>query len=232
MSANINETEVNKFSSRAEEWWKNDGDFKTLHEINPVRLAYIESRINIPAKSVLDIGCGGGILSEAMAAKNAIVTGIDAGQKNIDCANQHAATNGLSIDYQCITAEEFAQKHQSQFDLITCMELLEHVPNPESLISACAKMIKPGGHVIFSTINRHPKSYLFAILAAEYVLNLLPKGTHDYQQFIRPAELAAWCHTTGLTVKDIQGMQYNPFLNQCNLSEKPDVNYLMDSVLD
>ena len=232
MSANVDETEVHKFSSRAEEWWNITGDFKTLHEINPTRLAYIESCTNIHNKSVLDIGCGGGILSEAMAVKKANVTAIDASQENIDCAHEHAQQNNISINYQCVTAEELAIDNSSQFDVITCMELLEHVPDPASLIKACTELIKPGGHVIFSTINRQAQSYLFAIMAAEYVLNLLPKGTHDYQQFIKPAELAAWCAESGLTLRDIRGMQYNPLLKKCSLTQKPYVNYLMDTVLE
>ncbi len=230
MSINIDTKEVEKFSAYATKWWDKDGEFKTLHHINPVRLAYIESRCSVDGKYILDIGCGGGLLSEAIATKKGIVTGIDASIENIACAREHANESGYDINYQCITAEEFAKNNIAKFDVITCMELLEHVPDPASLVDACSKLVKPGGHVFFSTLNRNIKSYALAVVASEYILKLLPNGTHDYERFIRPSELANWCKSGGLEVRNISGMKYNPLLNTCQLTTNPDVNYLMQTI--
>ena len=227
---NIDINELQKFSSRAASWWDKDGEFRTLHDINPVRLAYIERFLVLKDKKVLDIGCGGGLLTEAMAKKEAKVAGIDAAEENILAASEHAKQNELEIDYFLQTAEEYSIENADKYDLITCMELLEHVPEPESVIKACARMIKPGGHVILSTINRNIKAYLQAVLAGEYLLKLLPKGTHNYEKFIRPSELVNWCLAYGLKTNDISGLNYNPLLNQCFLNNKPDVNYLIDTI--
>ena len=227
---NIDIDEVKKFSSRALQWWDAEGEFRTLHDINPVRLSYIENVISIKDKKVLDIGCGGGLLSEAMASQGATVTGIDASTSNILIASEHARNNNIKVDYDSCTAEEFSSNHVDEYDLITCMELLEHVPEPESIIKACSRMIKPGGHVILSTINRNLKAYILAVLTGEYLLKLLPKGTHHYEKFIRPSELVNWCQKYGLITNDISGLDYNPLFNHCSLTNNPDVNYLIDTI--
>jgi 2-polyprenyl-6-hydroxyphenyl methylase/3-demethylubiquinone-9 3-methyltransferase len=227
---NLDLEELNKFSSRAEQWWDTDGEFKTLHQINPVRLDFITKQTSLNNKEVLDIGCGGGILSEAIAKQGANVTAIDASEENIKIASTHAADNQLQIDYQVQLAEAFAEKNEAKFDVITCMELLEHVPEPDSIIQACAKMIKPGGHVLFSTLNRNIKAYMLAVLTGEYLLQLLPKGTHQYEKFIRPSELINCCNEHGLKLNDLAGIDYNPLLNHCTLSKNTDVNYLIDTV--
>ena len=227
---NIDLEELNKFSSRADQWWKSDGEFKTLHQINPVRLDFITKQTSLENKEVLDIGCGGGILSEAMAKAGANVTAIDASEENIAIASAHALDNQLEINYQACLAEDFAEKHQGSFDVITCMELLEHVPDPDSIIQACSKMIKPGGHIMLSTINRNIKAYMLAVLTGEYLLQLLPKGTHQYEKFIRPSELINCCDEHGLKLNDLAGMNYNPLLNHCSLTKNTDVNYLIDTI--
>lgn len=227
---NIDIDEIKKFSSRAQQWWDAKGEFKTLHDINPVRLAYIENVISLKDKKVLDIGCGGGLLSEAMALQGAIVTGIDVSNENILIASEHAKNNNIEIRYDSCTAEEFSINNIGQYDLITCMELLEHVPEPESIIKACSIMIKPGGHVILSTINRNLKAYTLAVLTGEYLFKLLPKGTHNYEKFIRPSELVNWCQEYGLFTNDIKGLNYNPLFHHCSLGNKPDVNYLIDTI--
>jgi 2-polyprenyl-6-hydroxyphenyl methylase / 3-demethylubiquinone-9 3-methyltransferase len=227
---NIDTDELEKFSSRADQWWESGGEFKTLHDINPVRLSFVTKNATIQGQNVLDIGCGGGILSEAMAKQGAIVTAIDASEENINIATQHATDNDIEINYFVTTAETFSENNQNKFDVITCMELLEHVPDPVSIIEACSKMIKPGGHVIFSTINRNMKAYLLAILTGEYFLKLLPKGTHQYEKFIRPSELVNWCNEYQLEMNDLAGMQYNPLLSHCSLNNQPDVNYLLDTI--
>ncbi len=227
---NIDLDELEKFSSRAEQWWDNNGEFKTLHHINPVRLRFIRNNISLQNKQVLDVGCGGGILAEAMAKETANVTAIDASSENISIASQHASDNKLEINYRVTTAEAFSENNSTKFDLITCMELLEHVPDPSSIINACAKMIKPGGHVMFSTINRNIKAYLLAVLTGEYLFNLLPKGTHQYEKFIRPSELVSWCNESDLKLNDLAGMQYNPLLKHCSLTKQADVNYLLDTI--
>ena len=229
-SENIDLNELEKFSSRADHWWDANGDFKTLHDINPTRLSFITKNVSILDSCVLDIGCGGGILAEAMAKQGAIVTGIDAGKKNISIASKHAYKNKLDINYVVASAETFSENHVGKFDLITCMELLEHVPDPVSIIHASNKMIKPGGHVIFSTINRSIKAYIHAVLTGEYLLKLLPRGTHQYERFIRPSELVKWCNDRGLVTNDLCGMTYNPLLGHCSLVSQPDVNYLLDTI--
>lgn len=191
--ANVDQHEINKFEQMASRWWDKEGDFKPLHDINPLRLQFILDQANgLQGKKVLDIGCGGGILTESMAKEGAQVSGIDMGEMPLEVAKLHMLESGLDIDYQKITAEEFAEKHAGEFDVVTCLEMLEHVPDPSSIIQACRKLVKPDGHVFFSTINRNPKSFLFAIVGAEYILQMLPKGTHDFKKFIRPSELEAW----------------------------------------
>tara|TARA_R110000782_G_scaffold186176_11_gene276427 strand:- start:250 stop:963 length:714 start_codon:yes stop_codon:yes gene_type:complete len=227
---NIDLEELEKFSSRSEHWWDLDGEFKTLHDINPARLNFITRHISLKNLQVIDIGCGGGILAEAMTKQGAIVTGLDASKENIEIASQHATNERLEINYIVSTAESFAEDHTDNFDVITCMELLEHVPDPASIIQAANKMVKPGGHVFFSTINRNVKAYIHAVLAGEYLLKLLPQGTHQYEKFIKPSELVAWCQDNNLVMNDLAGLQYNPLTGQCSLSTQTDVNYLLDTI--
>jgi 2-polyprenyl-6-hydroxyphenyl methylase/3-demethylubiquinone-9 3-methyltransferase len=229
-SENIDLIELEKFSSRANQWWLADGEFKTLHDINPTRLNFITKHVSLKDAHVLDIGCGGGILTEAMAKQGASVTGLDASKENILAASQHATDNKLKINYVVNTAERYARDHADTFDVITCMELLEHVPEPASIIQAASSMIKPGGHIMLSTINRNLKAYALAVLAGEYLLKLLPKGTHQYKNFIRPSELVLWCKENHLEMNDLAGMQYNPITGQCLLTSQPDVNYLLDTI--
>lgn len=225
--ANVDLNEVAKFDALASSWWDLEGQSKPLHDLNPIRLAYIADRTSLDNANVIDVGCGGGILSEALAKSGANVTGIDMGEMPLNIAKLHALEAGLTINYQQITAEEMAGQHPEQYDAVTCLEMLEHVPDPASIIQACAEMVKPGGDVFFSTLNRHPKAYLLAVLGAEYVMKMLPKGTHDYKRFIRPAELSAWCRHAGLKVKDITGMNYNPLTRQFSLGNDVKVNYLI-----
>ncbi len=227
---NIDPAEVSKFETLASRWWDPNSEFKPLHDINPLRLNYIDQRARITGKKVLDVGCGGGILAESMAARGAIVTGIDAGQAPLTVAKLHALESGIQIDYQQITAEQMAEQHAGQYDVVTCMEMLEHVPDPASVIAACASLVRPGGHVFFSTLNRNPKAYLLAIIGAEYLLNMLPKGTHDYQKFIRPSELDGWVREAELDTRNIIGMSYNPINRRYSLSKDIDVNYLVHAV--
>jgi 2-polyprenyl-6-hydroxyphenyl methylase/3-demethylubiquinone-9 3-methyltransferase len=229
---NIDSSELNKFDALASVWWDADGPLRTLHDINEARLGYIRNHVRISGKALLDAGCGAGILTEALARNNAITCGIDISASAIEAAKQHAQNQQLDIDYHVSSPEEFALTHPHQFDVITCMELLEHVPDPSSVISACAKMLKPGGHAFFSTINRTAKAYLFAVLGAEYILKLLPAGTHDYARFIRPSELATWCQQYGFMVDDISGMSYSPLSRKATLSQSPDVNYLLHANLE
>jgi len=229
-SQNVDPGEISKFEALAARWWDPDSEFKPLHEINPLRLEYIDRHSPLDGKNVLDVGCGGGILAEAMATKGAAVTGIDLGDAPLSVARLHAMENELSLDYQKISAEDLAEQRPAEFDIITCMELLEHVPDPNSTIAACAAMVKPGGTVYFSTINRNPKSWLFAIVGAEYVLNLLPKGTHDYEKLIKPSELHSWCRESRLTVQDLIGMHYNPISKHYWLAPGLDVNYIAQTV--
>ena len=224
----IDPTEVDKFEQLASRWWDKNSEFKPLHDINPLRLGYIDGHAGLAGKRVVDVGCGGGILTESMAELGAEVTGIDMGAAPLEVARLHLLESGLQVDYRQSTAEDFAAEHEAEFDVVTCLEMLEHVPDPASVIAACARLVKPGGHVFFSTINRNPKSYLFAIIGAEYLLRLLPKGTHDYAKFIRPAELARWVRAADLDTLAMTGMVYNPLTQTYRLDTGDvDVNYLV-----
>ncbi len=225
--ANVDPAEVAKFEALATSWWDTEGESKPLHDLNPIRLGYIEQRCQLNDKHVIDVGCGGGILSEALAKSGAHVTGIDMGKMPLDIAKLHALEAELIIDYQQITAEQKAEQSAGQYDVVTCMEMLEHVPDPVSIIQACSDLVKPGGDLFFSTLNRHPKAYLLAVLGAEYIMKMLPKGTHDYKRFIRPSEMAAWCRQAGLDVQDITGLTYNPISKAFKLGDDVKVNYLM-----
>ncbi|MEJ2393528.1 MAG: bifunctional 2-polyprenyl-6-hydroxyphenol methylase/3-demethylubiquinol 3-O-methyltransferase UbiG [Candidatus Thiodiazotropha sp.] len=224
---NVDHAEVSKFEELAARWWDTHSEFKPLHEINPLRLGYIDGLTSLAGKKVLDVGCGGGILSESMAAKGADVTGIDMGEAPLQVARLHLLESGLDVHYDRIPVERLAAEQPESFDVVTCMEMLEHVPDPASVIEACSRLVKPGGHVIFSTINRNPKSYLFAIVGAEYLLKLLPKGTHDFAKFIRPSELYGWIRRTPLRSLDITGLSYNPLTRVYSLSSDVDVNYMI-----
>jgi len=227
---NADPAELEKFSSLAHRWWDPQGEFRPLHEINPLRLEWIDRHSSLQGKSVLDVGCGGGILAEAMARLGARVTGIDLSDKALKVAQLHLLESGLEISYQSKSAEDLAQEQPGGFDVVTCMELLEHVPEPASMVAACARLVKPGGRVFFSTINRNPKSYLFAVVGAEYVLKLLPQGTHDYARFIKPSELSRWCRAAELRAEELIGMTYNPLTRIYRLGADCDVNYLMRCV--
>ncbi|MBI4755101.1 MAG: bifunctional 2-polyprenyl-6-hydroxyphenol methylase/3-demethylubiquinol 3-O-methyltransferase UbiG [Betaproteobacteria bacterium] len=229
---NVDPAELRKFADLAHRWWDPDSEFKPLHDINPLRLDYIDAGAGLSGKKVLDVGCGGGILSEGMAQRGALVTGIDLADKALSVARLHLYESGLEVEYLGTSAEQFAQERPASFDLVTCLEMLEHVPNPASTVAACASLVKPGGDVVFSTINRNPKAYMLAVVGAEYLLRLLPRGTHDYARFIRPAELARYCRDAGLRVVDITGMAYNPFTRTYALGRDTDVNYLMRCVRD
>ncbi|MFC0268411.1 bifunctional 2-polyprenyl-6-hydroxyphenol methylase/3-demethylubiquinol 3-O-methyltransferase UbiG [Kushneria aurantia] len=226
--SSVDPGEIAKFDQLASRWWDRDGECKPLHDINPLRLDYIDQRAGVTGFRIIDVGCGGGILSEAMAHRGAEVSGIDLGEAPLAVARLHQQESGLSIDYQCLSAEQMAEQAAGTFDVVVCFEMLEHVPEPESVIAACARLARPGGHVFFSTINRNPKSWAMAIVGAEYVLNLLPRGTHSYQRFIRPSELARWARNAGLEVRDITGLVYNPLTRHYRLSDSDiDVNYFM-----
>jgi 2-polyprenyl-6-hydroxyphenyl methylase / 3-demethylubiquinone-9 3-methyltransferase len=227
---NVDASELNKFSELAHKWWDKNSEFKPLHDINPLRLNYIDKAVSLKGKTVLDVGCGGGILSESMAEKGAKVTGIDLGEKALKVAQLHSLESGVSVDYQLISVEDLAEKQLASFDVVTCLEMLEHVPNPASVVAACAKLVKPGGHVFFSTINRNPKAYLFAVIGAEYVLNMLPRGTHDYAKFIKPSELASWMRPAGLSLSGQIGMSYNPITKHYWLDSDISVNYMMHTI--
>ena len=227
---NFDQAELNKFSELAHQWWDKTSQFKPLHDINPLRLNYIDKAISLNGKTVLDVGCGGGILSESMAEKGAKVTGIDLGEKALKVAQLHSLESGVAVDYKFISAEELAENSPASFDVVTCLEMLEHVPNPTSVVAACAKLVKPGGHVFFSTINRNPKAYLFAVIGAEYVLNMLPRGTHDYAKFIKPSELASFVRGANLSLKQQIGMSYNPITKHYWLDSNISVNYMMHTV--
>lgn len=227
---NVDPNEIRKFEELASRWWDKNSEFKPLHDINPLRANWIDNLAPVAEKKVLDVGCGGGILAESLAQRGAQVTGIDMGDAPLGVARLHQLESGLSIDYQKSTAEDFAEKHQNAFDVVTCLEMLEHVPDPSSVVSACAKMVKPGGHVFFSTINRNPKAFLFAIIGAEYVLRLLPRGTHEYAKFIRPSELANWSRESNLQVNQMTGLLFNPLTKQYRLSDSDmDVNYMIST---
>lgn len=223
---NVDDLEIRKFEALASRWWDPNSEFKPLHDINPLRMNYISQHINLAEKRVLDIGCGGGILAEALAHHGATVTAIDKAEASLSVAKLHLLESQLDISYLDSTAEEFAEAQPAQFDVVTCLEMLEHVPDPSSVVAACQRLVKPGGLVFFSTINRNPKSYLFAIIGAEYLLNLLPRGTHDYAKLIKPSELATWSRQAHLTLRDQIGMGYNPLTKKYFLQNSLDVNYL------
>lgn len=226
-TGNIYQDELEKFEELASDWWDRDGQLRTLHDINPLRLDYITARVAVAGQKVLDIGCGGGILCEGLARLKARVTGIDISSGAIETAIQHCRECNLDIRYEVATAEEYAGKYTGEFDIITCMELLEHVAEPESLISSCAKLVKPGGHLFFSTINRTPRAWLLAVFAAEHLFNIIPAGTHDYARFIRPSELARLCRQYSLDVAEITGVTYIPYARSCYLTKQPAVNYIV-----
>ncbi|MEM7207144.1 MAG: bifunctional 2-polyprenyl-6-hydroxyphenol methylase/3-demethylubiquinol 3-O-methyltransferase UbiG [Pseudomonadota bacterium] len=225
--SNVDDSEIAKFEALASRWWDPNSEFKPLHDINPLRLNFIDERVSLDGKTVLDVGCGGGILSESMARRGATVTGIDMGEAPLNVARLHALESGIEMDYRKTTIEELAAESPGSFDVVACLEMLEHVPDPASVIAACATMAKPGGHVFFSTINRNPKSYLFAIIGAEYVLKLLPKGTHEHKKFIKPSELGDYARRADLDVNELTGMTYNPFFKTYKLENDVSVNYLM-----
>jgi 2-polyprenyl-6-hydroxyphenyl methylase/3-demethylubiquinone-9 3-methyltransferase len=227
-STNVDPAELAKFSDLAHRWWDKESEFRPLHEINPLRLAWIQSLVPLAGKKVLDVGCGGGILSDAMARQGAQVLGVDLAVRSLKVAQLHAMEAGTQgVEYQEISAENLAAEQAGSFDVVTCMEMLEHVPDPAAIVQACAKLVKPGGWVFFSTLNRNPKSFFFAVVGAEYVLNLLPKGTHEYARMIKPSELADWVRAQSLDVMEMKGMGYNPFTRQFAMVTDTDVNYLM-----
>ncbi|ATJ82841.1 bifunctional 2-polyprenyl-6-hydroxyphenol methylase/3-demethylubiquinol 3-O-methyltransferase UbiG [Halomonas beimenensis] len=225
---NVDQAEIAKFEALAHRWWDPEGEFKPLHDINPLRLDFIDARAGLAGHRVLDVGCGGGILAEAMAHRGAEVTGIDLGEAPLAVARLHAEESGASVDYRRISVEDLAEARPGEFDIVTCLEMLEHVPDPASVVRACARLVKPGGQVFFSTLNRNPKAYALAVLGAEYLLRMLPKGTHDYAKFIRPSELAAWCRDAGLEVREQNGLTYQPLTRRYRLSATDvSVNYLV-----
>lgn len=226
-TANFDPQELSKFGELAHRWWDPNSEFKPLHDINPLRLGWIDRCVGLAGKRVLDVGCGGGLLTEGMAACNADVTGIDLSEKPLGVARLHLLESGRQVDYRLVAAETLAAEAPASFDVVTCLEMLEHVPDPARTVAACATLVKPGGQVFFSTINRNPKAYLFAVIGAEYILNLLPKGTHDYARFLRPAELARFAREAGLDVAEIIGMSYNPLTQSYRLGADTSVNYLM-----
>ena len=224
--ANVDEDEVAKFSTLASRWWDPDGEFRPLHRLNPIRTDYVASRVDLSGARVADVGCGGGLLCESLAARGAVVLGIDASADTLAAARAHLEESGLHVDYRATTAEALADSHPGRFDLVTCMELIEHVPDAPGLVAACARLVRPGGAVVFSTINRNPRSYALAIVAAEYVLGMLPRGTHDYARFVRPSELAAWGRAAGLRLADVTGVAWFALTDRFRLRRDPAVNYL------
>jgi len=227
---NVDRAEIAKFEALASRWWDANSEFKPLHDINPLRLNWIDGKTALAGKRVIDVGCGGGILAESMARRTAVVTGIDMGEAPLAVARLHAMEAGIGVEYLQSTAEDIAAQRAGQYDAVTCMEMLEHVPDPGAVVAACAQLVKPGGNVFFSTINRNPKSWLFAIVGAEHILRLLPKGTHEYAKFIRPSELAGWCRDAGLEVQEMTGMHFNPLTGSYWLGPGVDVNYLLHTV--
>lgn len=226
--SNVDQIEIDKFSQLAHQWWDRTGEFKTLHDINPLRLGYVERLAGgLSGKQVIDVGCGGGILAESMAQQGANVTGIDLAKKSLKVAQLHALDAGLEVNYRCVAVEDMAAEQPAAFDVVTCMEMLEHVPDPQGIVSACMALAKPGGHVFFSTLNRNAKSYLMAVVGAEYVLGWLKRGTHDYARFLKPSELTRMARSAGLEVADISGMSYHPLSRSYSLSADTTVNYLI-----
>jgi 2-polyprenyl-6-hydroxyphenyl methylase/3-demethylubiquinone-9 3-methyltransferase len=225
---NVDPAEIDKFQAIASRWWDPESEFKPLHDINPLRVEYIDRQSGgLAGKTVVDIGCGGGLLSEAMAARGARVTGIDLAEQSLDVARLHLHESGLEVDYRQVAAEDFADEKPQAFDVVTCLEMLEHVPDPASIVAAAARLLKPGGTLVLSTLNRHPKAFALAIVGAEYLLGMLPRGTHEYARFIKPSELARFARRAGLVVSDVSGMSYNPLTRQYRLGQDVDVNYLM-----
>ena len=225
--SNVDQSEIDKFSALAHRWWDPTSEFKPLHAINPLRLGWIESIASLAGKKVLDVGCGGGILAESLSKAGGIVTGIDLSNKALKVAELHQLESNTSVQYRSISAEDLAKQEPENYDVVTCMEMLEHVPDPSSVVQACATLCKPGGSIFFSTLNRNPKSYLFAIIGAEYILKLLPKGTHEYDKFIKPSELANFTRQAGLELLEIKGMTYNPLTQIYRLGSDTDVNYMI-----
>ncbi|HRE18959.1 MAG TPA: bifunctional 2-polyprenyl-6-hydroxyphenol methylase/3-demethylubiquinol 3-O-methyltransferase UbiG [Rhodocyclaceae bacterium] len=225
--ANADPTELAKFGDLAHRWWDPNSEFKPLHDINPLRLQWIDDAVTLKGKKVLDVGCGGGLLSEGMSVMGAIVTGIDLGEKALGVARLHLLESGQNVDYRHIAVEQLAAESPGQWDVVTCLEMLEHVPDPAAVVRACAELVRPGGHVFFSTLNRNPKAYLYAVVGAEYVLRMLPKGTHDYARFIRPSELSRWAKSAGLEPDELVGMSYNPLSGRYSLGRDTSVNYLL-----
>ncbi|WP_031433809.1 bifunctional 2-polyprenyl-6-hydroxyphenol methylase/3-demethylubiquinol 3-O-methyltransferase UbiG [Methylomarinum vadi] len=226
VTENVHAHEIHKFGSQAERWWDPHGEFKTLHDVNPLRLRFIQQHVDLPGKKAVDVGCGGGILTEGLAKHGADALGIDLSEDLIDIADLHSLESGVNVRYQKISAEALAEQQPSSFDLVTCMEMLEHVPDPGSIIGACAKLVKPGGMVFFSTLNRVPKAYLLAIVAAEYLMKMVPKGTHDYKTFIKPSELSQAARHAGLELQSLIGIEYNPLSKRFSLGKDIDVNYI------
>jgi len=224
---NVDKSEIAKFSALAHRWWDPNSEFKPLHAINPLRLSWIKTFVSLEGKKVVDIGCGGGILAESLAQSGAETTGIDLSEKALKVAELHALEVGAKLTYRAISAEDLAQEQAGQYDVVTCMEMLEHVPDPASVVQACAELCKPGGTLFFSTLNRNPKSYLFAIIGAEYILRLLPKGTHEYAKFIKPSELVAFTRAAGLEMQGMKGLSYNPITQVYSLNGDVDVNYMI-----
>lgn len=227
---NADPTELQKFAALAHRWWDPNSEFKPLHDINPLRLDYIDANANLRGKAVLDVGCGGGILAESMAQRGAHVTGIDLGEKVLKVAELHKLESGVEVEYRLISVESLAELQPEHYDVITCMELLEHVPDPAAVVLACSRLLKPGGHVFFATLNRNLKAYLFAVIGAEYLLNILPRGTHEYAKFIKPSELAAWAREAGITPVGMVGMSYNPLTQRYTLNTDVTVNYILRAV--
>ncbi len=224
---NADPAELEKFGDLAHRWWDPNSEFKPLHDINPLRLDWIDNAIGLLGKRVLDVGCGGGLLSEGMAVRGADVTGIDLSEKPLGVARLHLLESGQKVDYRKVSAEQMAEEMPGAFDAVTCLEMLEHVPDPASIVESCARLVKPGGQVFFSTINRNPKSYLLAVIGAEYILQMLPRGTHDFAKFIKPSELTRWCKQSGLEPDELIGMTYNPLTRHYALDRDTDVNYLV-----
>jgi 2-polyprenyl-6-hydroxyphenyl methylase/3-demethylubiquinone-9 3-methyltransferase len=227
LNVNADPAELDKFGELAHRWWDPNSEFKPLHDINPLRLDWIDNTIGLRGKRVLDVGCGGGLLSEGMAVRGAEVTGIDLSEKPLGVARLHLLESGQKVDYRKISAEQMAEEMPGAFDAVTCLEMLEHVPDPASIVAACARLVKPGGQVFFSTINRNPKAYLFAVIGAEYLLQMLPKGTHEFARFIKPSELTRWCKQSDLEPDELTGMTYNPLTRHYALGRDTDVNYLI-----